>query len=426
MQDIHLVYCLTDPEQVVQGKRYNLRLAPDGGDERDGHTMSHFNAILVGGPPHSGKSVLTYSLTSALRKRGIEHYVVRACPDGEGDWSNEAHPDTVKLIRQKGRFTPEFVEQITVDLGSRHLPLLVDVGGKPQPDQEVIFAQCTHAVLIARDEEALAEWRAIARRNGLSVVAELISDLQAEPAVLAAGEPFCARLNGLERNHSVEGPVFDALVERLATYLFEPSAALRRQHLDSAPTELSVDIQDLAQQIHVAGEPSHWLPEHLPLVLSYLPSGVSVGLYGRGPNWLFAATAAHAYPAAFYLFDVRLGWITPSRVVVASDVPDQPVLFAAVQSAGSIQLQVQTPGYYLEYAECRQVVAPMLPAGQAVIVSGRIPHWLMTGVVLAYHSQPWVAVYQPQLRERAVVVWAQADRPNVGDLVTMSEPTGAG
>ena len=57
--------------------------------------MAHFNAILIGGPPHSGKSVLTYSLTQTLRQQGIDHYVLRACPDGEGDWSNEAAPERV-------------------------------------------------------------------------------------------------------------------------------------------------------------------------------------------------------------------------------------------------------------------------------------------------------------------------------------------
>ena len=52
-------------------------------------------AVLVGGPPHSGKSVLIYSLSQALRARGIDHYALRACPDGEGDWSNEALPQLV-------------------------------------------------------------------------------------------------------------------------------------------------------------------------------------------------------------------------------------------------------------------------------------------------------------------------------------------
>jgi CRISPR-associated protein Csx3 len=62
--------------------------------------MSHsFPAILVGGPPHSGKSVLTYLLSQRLRTAAVEHFVLRACPDGEGDWSYEAPPATVRLLR---------------------------------------------------------------------------------------------------------------------------------------------------------------------------------------------------------------------------------------------------------------------------------------------------------------------------------------
>ncbi len=59
--------------------------------------MELFPAILVGGPPHSGKSVLTYSLTQALRRRGVDHYVLRAAPDGEGDWANS--PPSLQSLR---------------------------------------------------------------------------------------------------------------------------------------------------------------------------------------------------------------------------------------------------------------------------------------------------------------------------------------
>lgn len=89
----------------------------------------------------------------------------------------------------------------------------------------------------------------------------------------------------------------------VTTYLFEPPAALRRHHLDSAPVELAIDLQDLVQQLDAGSKPIRWLPQHLPLVLSHLPSGVSVGLYGRGPNWLDAAVALHAAAAEFFLFD---------------------------------------------------------------------------------------------------------------------------
>lgn len=86
--------------------------------------MNPFPAVMIGGPPHSGKSVLVYALSQAQ----VAHYVLRACPDGEGDWSQETSQDQVRLLRQKGQFSDEFVERVRRDIERRHLPSLVDVG----------------------------------------------------------------------------------------------------------------------------------------------------------------------------------------------------------------------------------------------------------------------------------------------------------
>ena len=389
--------------------------------------MAHFNAILIGGPPHSGKSVLTYSLTQTLRQQGIDHYVLRACPDGEGDWSNETPPETVRLIRQKGRFTPEFVQQVANDLRRRHLPLLVDAGGKPQDDQEIILAQCTHAILIAQDEAGLALWRPLVERNGLSVIAELLSLREGHDALISSGRNLRAHLTGLERHHQVKGPVFDALALCAATYLHEPSDLLRRRHLDSAPVELTVDLQQLARQLGVAGETVFWTPEQLPSLLGYLPSAASLGLYGRGPNWLFAAVAAHVQGAPFYQFDVRLGWVTPPAIVVGGETSggeregaekdaDGALALAVTQCQGYQLLTMSAPGYLIDYDECNGIRAPLIDAEQGVVLSGRVPHWLTAAMAIAYRGQPWVAVYQPPLRKAAVVA-SRTPGVKVGDLV---------
>src|SRR2546423_15686315 len=96
-------------------------------------------AILIGGPPHAGKSVLTYSISQALRKRNVDHYVIRACPDGEGDWSQEIDQRAVSRLRFKGDWTPDFVKRICRDLERRHFPLIVDIGGWPGQSDMVLF-----------------------------------------------------------------------------------------------------------------------------------------------------------------------------------------------------------------------------------------------------------------------------------------------
>src|SRR5258708_228961 len=122
--------------------------------------MNLLPAILIGGPPNAGKSVLFYSLTLALYERGIKHHIVRACPDGEGNWFQEIHrvldPETIRLIRvnSKADWTPAFVEGICRDLEHRHAPLLVDMGGQPRTWQNCILRNCTHSVLLFHDPDS--------------------------------------------------------------------------------------------------------------------------------------------------------------------------------------------------------------------------------------------------------------------------------
>jgi len=38
------------------------------------------------------------------------------------------------------------------------------------------------------------------------------------------------------------------------------------------------------------------------------------------------------------------------------------------------------------------------------VISGKIPYWLLTSLVLAYQHHPWLAVVQPQLYPQAGVI----------------------
>jgi len=222
--------------------------------------MNQLPAIAIGGPPHSGKSVLVHSLTQALRRLQIEHYVLRACPDGEGDWSNEAPAELVEQIRDKGKFTKLFVDRVCRDLARRNLPLLVDVGGRPQPDQEAIFEGCTHAILLVKEdieqeEDGLARWRDLAQKYDLTIIAEYTSTLQ-DQAEITTEEPILqGKITGLERHTQATGPVFDALLQRVCVILEHDESELREKHLKDAPTELTLEVDRPIAGVDRAKEP---------------------------------------------------------------------------------------------------------------------------------------------------------------------------
>ncbi len=386
--------------------------------------MELFPAILIGGPPHMGKSVLTYSLTHALRERGIPHYVIRAYPDGEGDWANEADQKLVRRIRVKGQGTPRWVDRICRDIANRHLPLLVDVGGRPTLDQERIFDHCTHAILLTGDDDAHRTWETLLARHGLLPLADLRSELHGQNRLTDTWPTLRGVIAGLERGLTAAGPTFDALVERVARLFAYDPDELRRTHLATAPVEITVDLDRLARTLGVprSGRKATWEPKHLPSLLDYLPVATPLGLYGRAPNWLYAAVARLTHPAAFYQFDPRLGWITPPALRLDLPPDDAPLQARAIHRADHLHLDFYLPSSYLDYSEAAGLPVPPPPQTDiGIVIGGKIPHWLYTALATAYRSAPWLAVYQPQLA-RAVIVHSTAPSHPVGECIPIPPP----
>lgn len=380
--------------------------------------MNSFPAIVIGGPPHSGKSVLTYLLTQHLRAWGVEHYVLRACPDGEGDWSQEAPPERVRVLRQKGEFSDAFVDRVCRDLARRHLPLLVDVGGKPTPSQERILDVCTHAVLVAHDDHGLATWRELAGRHGLAVVAELRSTLTGVDRIVETWPVLRAQVAHLERHTAMPGVVVATLAERLRDLLAYDTGELRQHHLASAPTELAVDLEQLAAWLDLPDAKERWQPGNLSSAVGYLPKA-AISLYGRGPNWLYAALALHIAPHPFFLYDARLGWREPVPLMLSDSAQAMYLSWEIDHYSGHTHLSLAPGIPYLDYDEIAGATLPVLAAGQGVVLGGKVPHWLLVGAALVYRAHPWIAVYQPQLGDEAVIVFSRTDSLPIGATISM-------
>jgi len=372
--------------------------------------MSAFPAVLVGGPPHSGKSVLLYAVSQALRDLGVAHYALRACPDGEGDWSQEAPPPEVRAIRIKGAWTPVWVDRLCRDIRNRHLPLLVDVGGRPTADQERLFDECTHAILLTKDEASHAEWQARLDHHALPLLADLTSRQEGESQVRSAAPILSGVIAGLERHAPVANPALDALTAVLSQLFAPYQDHLRRRHLDAAPVEMAVDLDRLAVTLGWArpGAKMIWLPAHLPVVLDYLPAATPLAIYGRAPNWLIAALARLTHPAAFFSFDVRSGWAQAQPLRFGLPGPQAPLAVRSNEDAAWLHVACSLPRDYIDHSQLDEAAVPLAPPAKGVILSGKIPNWLTASLALTYADAPWLAVYQPMLQQQAIVVSAGA------------------
>jgi CRISPR-associated protein Csx3 len=380
-----------------------------------------FPAIFIGGPPHSGKSTLTYRLRQALLARGVAHYVLRASPDGEGNWSSEAPRSLIAALREraKGSWSESLGALISRDIASRHLPLLVDAGGKISDENAMIAAQCTHAILIAADPADLVPWRDLVATHGLALIADLHSSLDTAQSLVEALPTVRGVIGGLAPGQSSDGAVFDALCGQVAQLFAYAPDELFRAHLALTDLDLVLHVEQAIYPL-AAHAPNSWRPDELPRLLGSLPPATSLGVYGIGPGWLYAALAAFSYPARFVLFDPRLGWIEPPAVTPSRAADKTRLRWDLEQGpANEIRLRLDIVGSYLRYDDAAGLPIPQLSPDRGVIIDGRLPHWLTAALVRAYRAAPWIALYYPPLHQSIVISSHDPALP-IGSLRTAS------
>ena len=137
-------------------------------------------AILIGGPPDSGKSVFSYALRRSLleKDKNLKVFIQRANWDGEGNWVLEMS-DRQKATQLKEANTSRLnLLENSEDLMKKYFDyhakaienirdvmdiVLVDVGGKIQPEKYPILQKCSHYIIISRFQEEVGKWHDFCR-----------------------------------------------------------------------------------------------------------------------------------------------------------------------------------------------------------------------------------------------------------------------
>lgn len=146
--------------QLVQPKNLEVGLCP---------------ALMIVGPPDSGKSVLSHALFQALLLEHPDIYLQRAHWDGEGNYVLELGQDATDeeieafKLRNKGALTERFFPyhaQAILQLRRQKSLVIVDVGGMVQPEKLPILEACTHYLIISSKPEAVDAWHEFCRDRG--------------------------------------------------------------------------------------------------------------------------------------------------------------------------------------------------------------------------------------------------------------------
>lgn len=182
--------------------------------------------VVLCGAPNTGKTVFRDGLKEAILERDDvpqDFYTISGCPDGDGSWfaqTAQKYPELAAELKAeyKAKFTPEFAQDKarTVEVIKNSL-LLLDVGGKISPENELIMAQATHAVILAKSESEVADWQEFCQKLNLSVIAIIYSDLDATTDTIQTQTPqLRGTVHRLIRGESVKTrPMIQELAKQL-------------------------------------------------------------------------------------------------------------------------------------------------------------------------------------------------------------------
>ena len=180
-----------------------LKVAASDVQERESDELAASIRLAIVGPPHSGKSVFSYALQRALDACYPEDvYLLRAVPDGEGNWFHELPSGKAMLYRQKGRWSNAFVtrmEEAIKRLSKQKRFVLVDTGGKIDSYTRRLLSACTHAFIVSRSPEETCLWQGAVQAAGAELVGIIHSSLEPVGELLEEGPPPVWRIGPLER-----------------------------------------------------------------------------------------------------------------------------------------------------------------------------------------------------------------------------------
>ena len=162
------------------------------------------------GPPHSGKSVFMNALSLTLKEHLTSKdyhqsfFILRACPDGEGNWSYDTPQELVKTLRYKNAFDDAFTDTVCEhirQIETQKNILFLDCGGRIDRKNQKILNLCTGAIIISSNPDAFAEWEGAAKASEVPVIAVVESRLETLCEIVQT-DPLTIRLGKLDRAES--------------------------------------------------------------------------------------------------------------------------------------------------------------------------------------------------------------------------------
>ena len=366
--------------------------------------------VVCCGPPHSGKSVFIANLIDKLPTDA--YTIIRACPDGEGNWSNNKNQNETSIVRKKGKFTESFIEDAckVIDNQTNKI-VLVDVGGIMSKENKQVFEHCDSFVVLSSDEKKKKEWLNFGEELGLECLGCLDSSLEGQEEIYSRQPYLQGRIVGLERGEVLENSrVINAIVSDIVqkSRYGEKTKRENTNFIGTMidDTELGFALGYGKEILTEDGTPIKqvkWIEEALPEIYKNIQKKISpeqvVRINGIRANFVLSAICKALRKNGIQdisTFDARTKQYIPIKSLPKKRGIKQTegLVYNIIENRENIFMDIDITKEQYSLEDYERCMLPRIKENKNLYVSGRMPLWLLASISSSYDSNR-IFTFQP-------------------------------
>ncbi len=366
--------------------------------------------VVFCGPPHSGKSVFIANLINKLPTDA--YTIIRACPDGEGNWSNNKNQKETSIVRKKGKFTKSFIEDTCKAIDNQtNKIVLVDVGGIMSKENEEVFKHCDSFVVLSSDEKKKEEWLKFGQELGLECLGSLDSSLEGQEEIYSRQPYLQGKIVGLERGEFLKNSqVINAIISDIVKKSrYEEKSEKKDTNFIGTmidDTELGFDLGYGKEILTEDGTPIKqvkWSEEALPEIYKNIKEKVNIKqpirINGIRANFVLCGICKALKKngaQAISIYDARTKQYIPIKSLSKKKRLKQTegLLYNIIENKENIFMDIDVTKEQYSLEDYDQCILPQIKENKNLYLSGRIPLWLLASISSSYDSNK-IFTFQP-------------------------------
>ena len=391
--------------------------------------------VVICGSPHSGKTVFVTNLYKMLPQKYTA--IVRACPDGEGVFSNNQEQEQILLTKRKGKMSEEYIKCVKERIENETAPIvLIDVGGLRSRENEEIMEKCNAAVILDKSEEDIEHWKRFCMKNNLDILAEIKSKRgQEEKSYISQFNPHIkANISNLERGQDkFEDITLLTLRKRIFDIALQKGLERKGQELLTENDVL--DMRKVAKDLKMLRDDNiYWEESRANEIYSYLNGFMkgreNIKIFEARANWMVGLITdiaqkngienieLHDATSNKYFLNRRIKKemkkpISNTNGIEKYDIIRGKVRLYIKQKRDSIIMQFElNPKTYLNKEDIEKMTLPDIDENNELYISGRLPLWLFDSISRTYNNKE-KKVFQPG---KGFIQYASSDINKLGKI----------